>query len=300
MANKFLDENGLLYLWEKITKKFVSKVEGKGLSEKDFTADYEAKLKGLSNYTLPSATPSIKGGVIVGDNLTVDENGRVSATAMDWANVKNKPEIPDSLADLGEDSTHRTVTDAEKAAWGAKSDFTGSYKDLTDKPTIPTKLAELADDSTHRIVTDAQIADWNAKSNFSGSYNDLTDTPTDFAVSDHEHEMGEVVGLESALSNKVDVSQKAQPNGIATLDSTGVIPSTQLPSYVDEVIEGYLFNGTFYEDESHSIAVEASTGKIYLDVETNLSYRYGGTAYVQITSSDLTPIENSKIDEITA
>lgn len=45
--------------------------------------------------------------------------------------------IPDALSDLTTDSTHRTVTDAEKSAWNAKSNFSGSYNDLTDKPTIP-------------------------------------------------------------------------------------------------------------------------------------------------------------------
>jgi hypothetical protein len=52
--------------------------------------------------------------------------------------IKNKPTIPDSLSDLSDDSTHRVVTDAEKSTWSAKSDFSGSYNDLTDKPTIPT------------------------------------------------------------------------------------------------------------------------------------------------------------------
>ena len=51
--------------------------------------------------------------------------------------IKNKPTIPDSLSDLSDDSTHRVVTDAEKSTWSAKSDFSGSYDDLTDKPTIP-------------------------------------------------------------------------------------------------------------------------------------------------------------------
>lgn len=45
--------------------------------------------------------------------------------------------IPTALADLRDDSTHRVVTDTEKSTWNAKSDFSGSYNDLTDKPTIP-------------------------------------------------------------------------------------------------------------------------------------------------------------------
>jgi hypothetical protein len=48
-----------------------------------------------------------------------------------------KDDIPTTLSELSEDSTHRLVTDAEKSAWNAKSDFSGSYNDLTNKPTIP-------------------------------------------------------------------------------------------------------------------------------------------------------------------
>lgn len=46
-------------------------------------------------------------------------------------------EIPQALADLTEDSTHRTVTDTEKENWNNKSDFSGKYADLADKPDIP-------------------------------------------------------------------------------------------------------------------------------------------------------------------
>ena len=93
------------------------------------------------------------------------------------AYIKNKPTIPDALADLASDSLHRTVTDAEKKSWSEKSNFSGSYNDLTNTPTIPKSLADLTDDVEHRTVTDKEKADWNAKSTFSGSYNDLTDKP---------------------------------------------------------------------------------------------------------------------------
>ena len=43
------------------------------------------------------------------------------------------------LSELTQDSTHRVVTDSEKTAWNAKSNFSGSYNDLTNKPTILTK-----------------------------------------------------------------------------------------------------------------------------------------------------------------
>lgn len=48
-----------------------------------------------------------------------------------------KDELPDTLSDLSQDSTHRTVTDTEKSIWNAKSNFSGNYNDLANKPTIP-------------------------------------------------------------------------------------------------------------------------------------------------------------------
>lgn len=47
--------------------------------------------------------------------------------------------VPTKLSELSGDSTHRTVTDAEKTAWNGKSDFSGRYGDLEDKPSIPDK-----------------------------------------------------------------------------------------------------------------------------------------------------------------
>ena len=108
-------------------------------------------------------------------------------------------DVPKNLSQLAEDATHRVVTDTEKQAWNAKSDFDGNYNSLTNKPTIPSvaglatekyvddkvggvkvpaSLAELSQDATHRVVTDSEKASWNAKSDFSGNYNDLTNKPT--------------------------------------------------------------------------------------------------------------------------
>lgn len=72
--------------------------------------------------------------------------------------------IPTSLSQLTGDSTHRVVSDTEKASWNAKSTFSGSYADLSDKPVIPTALSQLSSDQTHRTVTDAQIESWDSKS----------------------------------------------------------------------------------------------------------------------------------------
>ena len=63
--------------------------------------------------------------------------------------IKNKPNVPSSLSELSGDSTHRVVTDSEKETWNNKSDFSGSYTDLTNKPSIPvvpTKVSAFIND----------------------------------------------------------------------------------------------------------------------------------------------------------
>lgn len=78
--------------------------------------------------------------------------------------IQSKLDISTKLSELDTDVDHRTVTDAEKAAWNAKSNFSGFYYDLIGKPSIPNKLASLEQDSTHRTVTDAEKAIWNSQS----------------------------------------------------------------------------------------------------------------------------------------
>jgi len=63
--------------------------------------------------------------------------------------------------------------------------------------------------------------------------------------------------------------------GLATLDGSGLVPSTQLPSYVDDVLE--------YADLA-SFPVTGETGKIYVALDTNKCYRWSGSAYIYITS----------------
>lgn len=74
-------------------------------------------------------------------------------------------------------------------------------------------------------------------------------------------------------------------SGVATLDAEGHVPSSQLPSYVDDVIEGYLYEGVFYEDAQHETPITGQGGKIYVDLTTNTSWRWGGSAYTQVSES---------------
>lgn len=85
---------------------------------------------------------------------TPDEIG-TSFSSIDYA---TQSDIPTALSQLSEDSNHRIVTDAEKTTWNAKSDFSGSYNDLTDKPTIPTDNAQLTNSAGYTKVTVNNVA----------------------------------------------------------------------------------------------------------------------------------------------
>lgn len=84
---------------------------------------------------------------------------------------------------------------------------------------------------------------------------------------------------------KLDKALKGTANGLAELDSSGKVPSSQLPSYVDDVVEGYLLSGKFYEDSAHTTEITGETGKIYVDLSTSKTYRWSGTAFVVISDT---------------
>lgn len=114
----------------------VDKVDGFGLSSNDYTSQEKTKLAGLNNYTLPTASDTVKGGIKVGTGLTM--NGEVlSATgggmadSVEWDNVLSKPEF----ATVATSGAYDDLTGKPSLAKVATS---GSYTDLSNKPTIPT------------------------------------------------------------------------------------------------------------------------------------------------------------------
>ena len=90
---------------------------------------------------------------------------------------------------------------------------------------------------------------------------------------------------QNALNAKLNASQKGVAGGLAELDANGKVPASQLPSYVDDVIEGYLYNGRFYSDAAHEHLITPESGKIYTDLATDKTYRWSGTVYTEISAS---------------
>lgn len=110
------------------------------------------------------------------------------------------------------------------------------------------------------------------------------------ATTGHESELVTIAGLKGALQQyktsvsdtKMNASLKGAANGVAELDSNGKVPAAQLPSFVDDIIEGYLYNGKFYKEAAHTTEITGEGGKIYTDLSTNKTYRWSGSAYTQI------------------
>lgn len=83
-------------------------------------------------------------------------------------------------------------------------------------------------------------------------------------------------GSRLAQSTFVFASEKGSNNGVATLGADGKVPASQLPGFVDDVIEAANFA---------ALPATGEAGKIYVTLDDNKTYRWGGSAYVEISAS---------------
>jgi hypothetical protein len=90
--------------------------------------------------------------------------------------------------------------------------------------------------------------------------------------------------LDKLNEKKINVSKIGSANGVASLGSDGKVPASELPSYIDQVIEGYYnsTDGKFYEESTYTTEITPESNKVYIDVPTSTTYRWGGTEYVPI------------------
>lgn len=101
-----------------------------------------------------------------------------------------------------------------------------------------------------------------------------------------------------------------QSNGVASLDANGKVPTTQLPSFVDDVIESYPVSGAtelsagWLSATSGGAPFTPESGKIYILMEdsasyaTNTQFRWGGTAYVKMLDGGIRSITSAEIQAI--
>lgn len=194
---------------------------------------------------------------------------------------------------------NKPISTATQTALNGKVNNTGDetiagVKTLSSSPIVPTPTTDMqastkkyVDDAIINLTDDIQgnttetIATLNTTLN--SHTNDLTNphkvTKTQIGLS-HVDDTSDLekpisTAVQTALNLKEDWSNKGAINGYAGLDETGKIPSTQLPSYVDDVLE--------YANLD-SFPVFGESGKIYIALDTNKTYRWSGSTYVYITS----------------
>lgn len=146
----------------------------------------------------------------------------------------------------------------------------GQIEDLKE---ADSNLNNRIDDLDNKI--DKEIADREAEiDRIENKFDGVTDKLEDALQKEIEDRKAGDTTITNSLNDFI--STKGQPGGLAELDSTGKVPAAQLPSYVDDVLE-FSTKAQFPQT--------GETGKIYVAKDTNLTYRWTGTQYLEISQS---------------
>lgn len=188
-------------------------------------------------YILPIASENVLGGIKVGNALEIDEDGKLH--------------VVESEIEAGSVAW----TNVSNKPAGLVIDSSYVHTDNNYTSTEKNKLAGIANGAEVNVQSD-----WNETNNSSDAFiKNKPSIPT----------KAEDVGA-------IPVTDKGFANGVAELDENGLVPSNQLPSYVDDVLE--------FANKS-SFPQTGESGKIYVAQDTNLTYRWTGTTYVEISKS---------------
>ena len=174
---------------------------------------------------------------------------------------------------------------SRKYASNAYSDTAavGQYIDTTDRTVLDSAVTAVSYDGTNKKLTSSVRG---------GTATDIVTV----ATLKNDMELNNVnntsdankpvsTAQQTALDLKMNNTARGAVNGVASLDENGKVPAAQLPSYVDDIIEGYYYQGGFYKEVGHTTSIDGESGKIYVDLTENgprQVYRWSGTAYVAI------------------
>lgn len=322
---KYLDSTGLTHLWAKIKNyvatyitnlnlgdTYVAKETGKGLSTNDYTTAEKNKLSGIAA------------------GAEVNVNADWEATSGD-AEILHKPSIPSKTSDLTNDSGFITTADIPEGAAASttvpKEDGTaavgeelafarGDHRHPSDTKKADKSemsVTSSGDQTTITLKSGTSATVINAHQSISGKV-DKTTTVNGHALSGNVTVTKSDVSLGNVTNDaQVKRTEMGAANGVATLDANGIVPSSQLPSFVDDVIEAYARSGQTALSENWLATGSASgtvivpeAGKIYVlmadsgEYTANSQFRWGGTTYVKLNDGGVSAITNAEIDSITS
>lgn len=146
----------------------------------------------------------------------------------------------------------------------------GQIEDLKEADSNLSNRIDNLDDKIDKEIADREAEIDRLENKFDGV--------TDELEAALQKEIEDRKAGDTTITNSLNafISTKGQPGGLAELDSTGKVPAAQLPSYVDDVLE-FSTKAQFPQT--------GETGKIYVAKDTNLTYRWTGTQYLEISQS---------------
>lgn len=219
------------------------------------------------NAGVMTASDKVKLDVTLPNDIKAEEDARKAADSTLQGNIDS------SNSDLNSKITAET-----ERATAAENTITTNYKaadstlqsNINNEATTRSEADAALDSKISKEVSDRT----QAISTLQGSL----DTEIARATKAEQDITSAYEAADTTLQNNINAinNSKGVANGIATLDQNGLVPSSQLPSYVDDVIEVSTFSALPDTGES---------GKIYVTQDTNLTYRWSGTAYVEISQS---------------
>ena len=189
-------------------------------------------------------------------------------------------------------------------------------KEIQDRKDAIEVLKEASETSLAQEIEDRKAADQALDTKLTQAIKDEADSRAEYdnnLMGTINTEIQDRKDADTALENKLQtninnlekkhddfVATKGKANGFASLDGNGLVPSSQLPSYVDDVIEAYatydvsetgkLSNIKLYSDPDHANPITGESGKIYLNItpdEPPYQFRWSGTQFVDSNTSSL-------------
>ena len=249
----------------------VDKIAGMGLSTKDFTAAFQTKLTGITVGATKVENSATNGNIkINGTEATVYSHPGTGTnphgttkTDIGLGNVTNNEQATKVEFDAHTGNATVHITGPERTAWNAKETPGAAQTKATQALTDAKEYTDLhtALVNNPHAVTQAQVGLGSVENKSSSTIrSEITEANVTTALG--------YTPLKSTL--------KGADSGLAELDTNGKVPASQLPSYVDDVLEFA---------ELSSFPATGEPGKIYTAIDTNMIYRWGGTTYVEISAS---------------
>ena len=243
----------------------------------DLTAKEEADIVAVNN-ALSEAKKELENSISSLASKTENDlslatkelNNKISELA-----TKTESDLSTLRADL-ESSISVTKTDLESKITELATKTDAKFQATDSKiEATKTELQTNIDNLSHRHDDDMKDIRREIEEATAGS-NEALNTHIQDKSNPHQVTK-EQVGLGNVTDDaQVKRSEMGMPEGVATLDATGKVPSSQLPSFVDDVIE---------VDSFDLLPETGETGKIYVTKDTNLTYRWSGSQYVEISES---------------